>query len=101
MKAFKRPQFEAFRQRITVKYQVVGLEYTEVREYVREKLKTAGVLDELINEDALKTIYSAIGGSIRRLDQMITKCLIIGAQEEKRQIGNEVVHKASAEVALV
>lgn len=96
----QRPQFEAFRQRITVKYQVMGLEYVEVYDYVREKLKTAGILDEVINEDALKTIYSATGGSIRRLDQMITKCLIIGAQEETQQIGNEVVHKASAEVAL-
>ena len=44
----QRPQFEAFRQRITVKYQVMGLEYVEVHDYVREKLKTAGILDEVI-----------------------------------------------------
>lgn len=96
----QRPQFESFRQRITIKYQVVGLEYAESQRYVQEKLKSAGILDDIISEEALKIIFTTSGGSIRRLDQMITKSLIIGAQQEKRVIDNELVYQANAEIAL-
>lgn len=96
----QRPQFESFRQRITIKYQVVGLEVAESQQYVKEKFKSAGVLDEIISEEALKTMFSTSGGSIRRLDQMITKSLIIGAQQDKRIIDNDLVYQANAEIVL-
>ena len=96
----QRPQFEAFRQRITIKYQVVGMEYADSQQYVKEKFSSAGVLDDIITDEAFKNMFTNSGGSIRRLDQMITKSLIIGAQQEKRLIDNEVVYQANAEVAL-
>lgn len=97
----QRAQYEAFRQRITIGYQVVGVEATEAAEYIKRKLSSAGVVDEIIDADAQATIISSAGGSLRRLNRMITQCLIIGAAKGKKQIDNEVVFAASEELAAV
>ncbi|MCT0163972.1 ExeA family protein, partial [Lactiplantibacillus pentosus] len=87
----QRAQFEAFRQRLTINYQVIGMENKEAVQYVNDKFKAAGVLSPVINEEALKTIIKQAGESIRRLDLIITQCLILGANKQQRIIDNEIV----------
>ncbi|MFC6165946.1 ExeA family protein, partial [Lactiplantibacillus dongliensis] len=87
----QRPQFEAFRQRITVNYQVLGLTREEVDSYVKAKFKSAGVQENIISSEVLDTMVEHTNGSLRRLDLMITQCLILGAAQKKQQIDNELV----------
>ena len=96
----KRTQFEAFRQRLTINYQVVGLEADEDKKYVTAKFRSAGVETNLIHEDALSNIIKQAGYSVRRLDLIITQCLILGAQRQQRVIDNEVVYAVHNELAL-
>lgn len=96
----KRTQFEAFRQRLTINYQVVGLEANEAKKYVTAKFCSAGVETDLIHEDALSNIIKQAGYSLRRLDLIITQCLILGAQRQQRVIDNEVVYAVHNELAL-
>lgn len=96
----QRPQFEAFRQRITVSYQVVGLEPDEATQYIRTKFLAAGVEGSIINSDAENTLVNKSNGSIRRLDLIMTECFIIGAQSKKSVIDNEVVFTAVNELSL-
>lgn len=96
----QRAQFEAFRQRLTINYQVIGMENKEAVQYVNDKFEAAGVLSPVINEEALKTIIKQAGESIRRLDLIITQCLILGANKQQRIIDNEIVFEANTELAL-
>ena len=84
-----------------MKYQVLGMDHEEVHRYVNEKFKSVGVLDEIIEKEALKTILTNSGNSTRKLDQIITQALIIGAKQNKDKIDNEIIYQANAEVALI
>lgn len=97
----QRPQFEAFRQRLTVNYQVTGPEPDEAKKYISAKFRSAGVETDLINENALKDIVKQAGSSLRRLDLIINQCLVLGAQSKKKIIDNEVVYAANVELALL
>ena len=97
----QRAQFEAFRQRITTNYQVIGMAYEETRRYIREKFAAVGVHDESLGEEAVKTILNSTGGSLRRLDLIVTQSLIIGAKQDKRIIDNEVIYQTNSELALI
>ncbi|GMB73576.1 hypothetical protein PY93_12425 [Lacticaseibacillus rhamnosus] len=97
----QRPQFEAFRQRLTINYQVIGLEPNEATDYFLTKFRSAGVEANLIHEEALKYIIKHAGQCLRRLNLMITERLILGAQRKKRLIDNEVVYAANEEIALL
>jgi type II secretory pathway predicted ATPase ExeA len=97
----QRPQFEAFRQRLTVSYQVIGLEPGEAQNYVNEKFKSAGVETKVISDEALSTIVKNAGGSTRRLDLIITECLILGAKRKQKIIDNETVFAANNELSLI
>lgn len=97
----QRPQFEAFRQRLTINYQVIGLEPDEATDYFLTKFHSAGVEANLIHEEALKYIIKHARQCLRRLNLMITERLILGAQRKKRLIDNEVVYAANEEIALL
>lgn len=97
----QRPQFEAFRQRITVSYQVVGMEPEEAHIYVKNKLKSVGVESDILTEEALANIIKNSGGSIRRLDLIITECLILGAKINQKIINHETVYAANEELSLI
>ncbi|BDZ31140.1 hypothetical protein MH1LPH_16060 [Lactiplantibacillus brownii] len=97
----QRPQFEAFRQRITVNYQVLGLNHEEFHDYVAAKFKSAGIQENLIPTETLATMIEHSNGSLRRLDLMITQCLILGTAQKKQQIDNELVFQANLEIAII
>lgn len=97
----QRPQFEAFRQRSAINYQVIGMENEEAVYYVNDKFKAAGVTSPIINKEAMQTIIKNAGESIRRLDLIITQCLILGANKQQKIIDNETVFEANSELALL
>ena len=55
----------------------------------------------LLGEEAVKTILNSTGGSLRRLDLIVTQSLIIGAKQDKRIIDNEVIYQTNSELALI
>lgn len=94
----QRAQFEAFRQRIATTYQVVGLEPEEVSVYVEGKLASVGVKDVLFPAEVLATLASSAGSSMRKLNRLLTQCLMIGALKKQRVIDQEIVFEANAEL---
>lgn len=48
--------------------------------------------------DALKALSNASQGSSRKLNNLLTHCLIIGAAREKMVIDNETVMEAANEI---
>lgn len=92
--------YEAIRQRITIQYQIVGIEHDEIKEYIETKLAAAGMTVPLFTDDAVNALSSGCQGSMRKLNNMLTQCLIIGANKKIRDINNEIVMQAAAEVEL-
>lgn len=93
----RKSKYEAFQQRILVKYSMIGLNREEVKEYVRSRLKLSGQEKEIFNENALNALYGSSGGNIRKLNNLIITSMMIGYQEGKKVIDEEIVRLAKEE----
>lgn len=96
-----RQPHEALRQRIIISYNFEGLNESEAMEYIRNRLTLAGASASIINDNAMLSAYSSSGGSIRKLNLIMTKALIIGAQNNKQTIDTDVILSAVNEIELI
>jgi general secretion pathway protein A len=92
---------EALKQRIVIHYNFDGITKTEIKEYLLSRLQLAGIHESIFNENAFEAIYSCCNGSTRKLNTIVEKCLIIGAQRNSRMIDTEIVMFAQNETELV
>lgn len=89
---------EALKQRIVIRYENSGMDKNDVATYISQKLKKAGRKEPLVVEEAVTALSNACQGSSRKLDNLLTHCLIIGASKEKMTIDNEIVMEAANEI---
>ena len=94
----KRAVHEALRQRVVIQYQIIGIDENEVKNYIETKLKDAGRVEPLFDEGALHALANACQGSSRKLNNIITQSLIIGATRKKQMIDNTVIMEAVNEI---
>lgn len=91
---------EALKQRIIINYNFDGFSETEATDYVHSRLSLAGVSTEIIDNNALLAAYRSCTGSVRRLNTILTKALIIGSQHEKHIIDTDIIMAAANEISL-
>ena len=91
---------EALRQRIAVNYSFSGMSEAETREYIRNRLELVGASPAIIDESAITTAYGSCSGSLRILNLIITKAMMIGAQNEKTHIDSEMILSAANDISL-
>ena len=91
---------EALRQRITVHYNYEGLSEEEITEYICHKLALAGGSRALLEEGALSAVHGYSEGNARRIDNLMTDALTIGAQQNKTSIDSEVIMAAANNQSL-
>ena len=91
---------EALRQRITVHYNYEGLSEEEITEYICHKLALAGGSRALLAEGALSAVHGYSEGNARRIDNLMTDALTIGAQQNKTSIDSEVIMAAANNQSL-
>lgn len=82
---------EALRQRITVHYNYEGLSDQEVPDYIHHKLELAGGSRSILGGDAVSAVHGYSEGNARKIDNLMTDALTIGAQQEKPAIDAEVI----------
>ena len=92
---------EALRQRIVINYNFEGISRCEMESYISSRLEICGVHESIFNPNSLEAIYSCCSGSIRKLNSMVEKCLLIGAQTKTRIITTEMVMSAQNETELL
>lgn len=95
-----RQPHEALRQRITVNYQFEGLQETEALEYISKQLELVGASGKIFDENAALSAYGSCGGSIRKLNLILTKALMIGAQNNKTNIDTDMILAAVNDIEL-
>lgn len=90
--------YQALQQRIVVNYRYDGLTREEVNDYVKTRLNLANQKSEVFTQTAINALYNVSKGNIRRLNSLITNCLIIGCQNNKTEIDEEIVMLAKQEI---
>lgn len=91
---------EPLRQRIVINYHFTGISKEEIKDYIQSRLKLAGSQDEIFNPNAIEAVYGCCNSSIRKLNQLLEKSLIIGAQTNKPIIDTEIIMEAQNEIEI-
>ena len=91
---------EALKQRIIINYDFEGLSESEAIDYIHSRLSLVGASTEIIDDNAILAAYRSCAGSVRRLNMLLTKSLIIGAQHEKTTIDTDIIMAAANEISL-
>ena len=96
-----RQPHEALRQRLVAAYRMRGLDAGGAAGYVRAMLAASGADPDLLDDAALASAHACSGGSIRRLNSVMTNALTIGAQQRARAVDAEMVRCAAEELVLL
>ena len=96
-----RQSHEALRRRPVASYRMRGLDEAGTADYVRSMLLRAGADPDILDAAALASAHACAGGSVRRLNSVVTNALTIGAQQRARAIDAEMVRCAADELAIL
>lgn len=96
----KKIKYESFQQRIIVKYEFESLTRKEVGEYISTRLMLAGQSKNIFTDNAIYALYMVSKGNVRKLNVLIINCLIIGSQQQKEFIDEEIVRLAKEQNEL-
>ena len=92
--------YETIYQRIIVNYQLQGLSREEVKEYVETRFKIANITTPIFTTPALNALYNVSKAIPRRLNNLVLNCLMLGYQNKKQLLDEEIVRKAKNELDL-
>ena len=92
---------EALKQRIIINYNFEGISEDESIEYIHTRLSLAGASIEIFDKNAVLAAFRSCMGSVRRLNMILYKSLIIGAQHEKTIIDTDIIMAAANEISLL
>lgn len=96
----KRNIYDALSQRITVSYNMVGINKSELCDYIETRIKLAHGNNGIFNEQAIEAIYNACNGSLRMANNIITKSLIIGKSKQLQTIDSDLILESVNELML-
>jgi type II secretory pathway predicted ATPase ExeA len=98
--ALSRQIHEALRQRITVNYGLSGITESEAAQYAKRMLSLAGGSSSLFDDAAVHAAFNCANGAIRVFGHILSRALIIGAQNDAASIGSEMVMAAANEIEI-
>lgn len=85
---------EPLRQRIVMNYEIGGLTKEEGREYILEKLKSAGCSQPVFEDSAIEAVLNAADGTPRVINKLCNACLLIGDNSGSNLITSDIVMKS-------
>ncbi len=92
---------ESLRQRIVINFNFAGISRAELEDYITSRLEICGVHEPIFNANSFEALYSCCGGSTRKLNSIVEKCLLIAAQSSVRTIDTQIVMSAQNESELI
>lgn len=87
-------------QRIVMNYNFKGLNKDDISNYIKDRLNLVNVSENIISENAIETLPNLVNGSIRKLNLILERALILGAIEKSTTIDNELIMKAVNDISL-
>ena len=92
---------EDLNQRIAMNYEFKGLTVEDIRGYIKDRLELVKVDDKIFADSAIIALPNLVNGSIRKLNLIIERALILGAIEKVDKIDNELIMKSVNDISLV
>ena len=96
-----RKTHEALAQRIVMNYTFQGLSRSETAAYLENRLKACGVRQPIFHDNAIEAIVAAANGSVRLLNAIASKALLLAAHQKKQQISADLILNVRDDMALV
>lgn len=91
---------EAIRQRITISYNLSGISKDELENYINSRMKLVHANDGIFNSQIIEAIYNSCNGSLRVVNNIITKALIISCNKQEQIISTDTIMEALNELSL-
>ena len=91
---------EATRGRIIMSYTIIGLGAEEMKRYIEERLSLVGASPHLFTPSAVNALHQSSNGSIRTLNNLIVKALIIGCNKNLTSLDENIILDAYNEISL-
>src|SRR5438309_5692705 len=95
----ERPALRQLAQRITARYHLRPLSYTETRAYVRHRLQIAGQRQMIFTPVALRVIHRRSGGVARLINNICDRALLGAFGRTKRRVTAGTARQAALEVS--
>ena len=93
-------RLEQLRQRVIAAHHLTGMEPQEVRPYIEHRLQLVGWYGNPRFEPQIHTaIHEASGGIPRRINQIVTRLLLMGAVEQRSEIDRVMLTAVIDEMA--
>lgn len=92
---------ESLYQRVVIHYSFQGILAEEVKLYVQSRLALCGVSRNILEEAMYGVLGSYSGGSVRRLDHIMHKALMIGCSKQVELLDKELVMEAISEAEIM
>ncbi len=86
-------QIPQFAQRISIKYHLSPLDFSDTVKFIFFRLKVAGLEKSIFSEEAIKTIHEASGGIPRSIVNLCDLCLLVGFTYKVPLINSKLVEK--------
>ena len=91
---------EPLKQRININYTMTGFIEDEVGSYIKDRLKMVHCREDLFAEETYHTLFTLMRGSLRVLNLLISRSLMIGMNRQAEQITSEIIKDASEETSI-
>lgn len=86
------------RQRMAVRYHLMGLDEWETREYIIHRLEVAGLSEKIFAEGTYELIHEACEGIPRRINNICDMCLLAGFGAKVDRIDEGIVKDVIGEL---
>ncbi len=83
------PQFE---QRLGIKYHLHSFNLEDTNKYIIYRLETAGGDSDILNEDAISTVFNASFGVPRRINNICDLALMTGARRNAKKVDSALIN---------
>jgi general secretion pathway protein A len=94
------PENRSLKQRITIKYNIDSLTEEETGEYVRHRLKIAGVSRNIFSQSSIGGIYRFSGGIPRLINIVCDHALLTGYAQRTKKINLAIIEECAKELQI-
>jgi general secretion pathway protein A len=99
-KTLSQVDLRQLRQRINMRYHLNPLSKRETKEYIEQRLRTAGAKERLFTEKAIEEIYRRSGGTPRIINILCDNSLLNAYALDQKIVGDRSVREAAKDLSL-